>query len=426
MMRIGLALGGERAIASIGERLHRLEASAIPELVDELRAMSGIARAALHVALLSPLAEVKRLSFPPLRRRELESVISRDAERYFLAAGERRIVSAERVGRGVVVAAAASADLIEQLHGEAERVGWRLAGVVPACEAWLTAARTEREIRGADACVVVVRPTVIELLMLQRGRLLLVRRLPAAFGEANEPEALAHAMGPDMPAMLIAEPARRAELEGGLAARGIRPVPPPARIARFTPEEVAARFVVRARAMDLVPLPVQRAAERTVQRLTRGMTAAAAALILLAGALDGWGSARELDRVVAGRRQLQARVVEAMAVRTALDEWQRRIAGLRAAEADRVEWPGVLAALADHLPDDAHLMSLRAMGDRIVLEGVAGEAARSFEALRAAPQVAGIRAMAPIRQEIRDSGPPREQFLVGMTLRPVQPSVKER
>ncbi|MGH7629403.1 MAG: hypothetical protein ACREOF_08425 [Gemmatimonadales bacterium] len=425
-MSIGLALGGDRPVASIRERLHRLEASAIPELLDDLRAISGSERAAVHVALLSPLAEVKRLSFPPLRRRELESVLSRDAERYFLTAAERRIVSAERVGRGGVVAGTASADLIEQLHSEAERVGWRIAGVVPACEAWLTATRVQPELRRADSCVVVVRPTVIELLVLHHGRLLMVRRLPAALGEANLSEALAHAIGPDAPAMLIAEPARRAELEGALAARGIRLVPPPTRIAQLTPEEVAARFVIRARAMELVPLPVQRAVERTVQRLSRGMTAAAAALILLAGALDWWGSARELDRVVARRRQLQARVVEAMAVRTALDEWQRRIGALRAAEADRMEWPGVLADLADHLPDDAHLMSLRAMGDSVILEGVAAGAARSFEALRATPQVAGLRAMAPIRQEIRDSGPPREQFLVGMTLRPVRPPVEER
>ncbi len=417
MMRVGLALGGERPVAWIRGQAHRLEAVELPAILDEVRRLARASRADLHVALLPPLVEIKRLGFPPLARRELETVLARDGDRWFALWAEAFTASAERRGHAVVLAAAADAGLLEELHRETERVGWCVRSIVPAYETWLAWVRSEPSLRKLQrAAIVIELAASIEVVIVERGVTQLVRRLSPRVSASELADAVGMDAEHDVVVVLLAEPARQAELADALQPHGVRTIAAAA-TDNESPEAIAARLAVRTSGLALVPGSLQQAIDGRVRRLTRIMAGSAAALVMLTAGLEWWGTARELDRVLARRQALRAPVARAMAVRTALDEWQARLEALRAGETGRPRWPAVFAELADHLPADAHLSSLRGTADSLVVEGVAAEANTALQSLRRAPKVEGLRALAPIRQEIRDSGPTREQFLVGMRLR---------
>jgi hypothetical protein len=178
------------------------------------------------------------------------------------------------------------------------------------------------------------------------------------------------------------------------------------------PDEVAARFASRTAWLDLVPEERLSAIRRRVAGAARRLAGVAAGLTLLAAGVDRWGTVRELRNVLEARRAHAPQVAEAMAVRSALEDWTRRLAALETAERGGIVWASVLATLAEHLPADAHLRALRGTGDSLLLEGVAGRATSSFEALQRAPEIQEVRATAPIRQEPADSGPAREHFVL--------------
>jgi Tfp pilus assembly protein PilN len=155
---------------------------------------------------------------------------------------------------------------------------------------------------------------------------------------------------------------------------------------------------------------------RRTRRLSHRLVAGAAALLLLSAGFELWGAHRELAALHGQRETIRGTVVKAMELREAVAEVDDRLRGLAAAETAASRWSGVIADVAEHLPADAHLISLRGAGDSLVLEGVAARAAGVFESLQQAPGVAGVRAEAPIRQEARDSAPPVERFSLGARL----------
>lgn len=413
MMWIGIAVSTDGLIASTRERTWRLAASEFGAGLDELRE-SGPRRAVLHVALLPPLVEVKHLVLPPLRRQELMAVLGRDAERFFVIGGAPLCLAAERIGRLDVIAAAADAAVVERIYAEAERVGWAIGSVVPAHEAWIRSALAHAEVRRGRARVVVVRPHGIELLTIHHSRLTGVRR----FGRPLRPSwgvELERAIAADTPVIVIGPHDHAAEVTALLASRS-NVVSKPTLLDR-EPSELAARRAVCRAVLDLVPAVARRATERRVGRVARLMTGVAAGLVAGSMLVEWWGTARELARVTAHRQRLAAEVAEAVAVRAALDAWGDRLAAIRGADERRVRWSGVLADVADHLPADAHLTSFRGAADSLIAQGVATQAVASLEALQRSSRLAGLRALAPIRQEVRDTGLPREEFLVGARLR---------
>ncbi len=414
--RIGLALGGERTVAWFGGQ-PRLLSPDLPTAMEELRALAGARPATLHVALLPPMVEIKRIEFPPLRRAEVEAVLARDGSRYFLAAAEPRVVSAERVDRTAVIAAAAPAEAVEQLHREARRIGWRIGTVVPAHGAWVASTRRQPGPR-ASWCLLAPCGRTHELLIVRNGRLTMTRRLRAEASGATAAR-VAEAVSGIGPLVVIGSRAHQGELLSDLGNRGIEVLQLSGAVPEGSPEELAARFAGASTFLELGPASARTVAARRVQRLARAMFAAAAALGLAAAGLEWWGTARELDRVIAVRAQHRRQVAEALAVRAGLDGWEARLRLLRGAEMGAVRWSMMLAELADHLPADAHITSMRATADSILLEGEAGQATASFEALGAITGLRGVRALAPIRQETPDSGPSREQFVLGAALRPL-------
>jgi Tfp pilus assembly protein PilN len=131
-----------------------------------------------------------------------------------------------------------------------------------------------------------------------------------------------------------------------------------------------------------------------------------------------WGARRELGALRAQREALRPAVADAMAIRDSLGTVRGALETLASLEATAPHWSGFLTDVADYLPSGAHLLALRAAGDSAVLQGVAREAAGAFEAIRQIPDVSGVRAEAPIRQEIAADGTPREYFALGTKVRP--------
>ena len=144
---------------------------------------------------------------------------------------------------------------------------------------------------------------------------------------------------------------------------------------------------------------------------------AAAACLVLAAALDHWGLGRELDAVRARRADIAPALAIAMQTQDSLVALMGTVATGAALAATSPRWSGLLVDLADALPRDAHLVTLRGRGDSVVVEGMARQAAGVFQALQHMPRVARVRAEAPIRQEVASGGAVRELFTAGAVVR---------
>jgi hypothetical protein len=253
----------------------------------------------------------------------------------------------------------------------------------------------------------------MEVVMIESGRVGLVRRLRAAPLDAAARRVAEACRGHGPLTLLGSEwsPDFRSELADAgveLSATGEAPE---------ATDSLAARCAPGTAALELVPTSRRSEAARRVHRLTHRLCATAAGLVLSAAGLEWWGAARELERVTEARARQRDRVAEALAVRDGLDRWDTRLAALRSAEASGVRWSAVLAGLAEHLPSDAHVTVLRGRADSLILEGEASQATAAFDSLQQTPAFTRFRALAPIRQEARDSGPPVERFVAGAVLR---------
>jgi hypothetical protein len=352
----------------------------------------------------------------------VEAVLGRDASRYFLTASHAQVVSAERVDRTAVIAATVPAEAVEQLHSEARRIGWRVGTVVPAHEAWVASSRRHMGPK-ASWCLLALCGGTLELLIVRKAKLTMTRRFRADTAGASAAR-VAEAVSGIGPLVVIGGATQQGELLSELVSRGTEVLPVSGPITGDSPEELAAQFAGASTFLELVPASARTVTARRVQRLARAMFAAAAAFGLAAAGLEWWGTARELDRVIAVRAQHRHQVAQVLTVRAGLDGWEARLRLVRGAEIGGVRWPALLAELADRLPADAHITSMRATSDSILLEGEAGQATASFEALKAAPGIRGVRALAPIRRETPDSGPSRDQFVLGAALGPLVDEVE--
>ena len=439
---IGVAIGPERVTAvrhGQGTRpatppepwSRPLDPKALSESVGdalpELQAAFGVDHARLWIALLPPLVELKRLDLPRLARDELERVVARDASRYFLIGAAGPAVVALRIpraqGRAVtpMLAAVAPVALLEQLQDQVVRLGWSLERIVPAHVAWADlACRMERSEPGG--WVAVASHESLELLRIEDERITAVRRMRLCLGPSRLAAEVAACVGasggagePEL--LVLAAPDLGVELTRSLVEHGLRMVSVPPLV--VTDPHLAAALSARGSdPLDLVPPSVAKAHRRRASRVVRLALGAAAALLLMAGGVEWWGVHRELDHVTARRRAIRAEVVQAMGVRSAIEDLDHRVSTVRAAEAGRPMWAATMATLASALPPDAHLIAWRGDADSLRVEGLADRAAGVFEGLAHMPGVAGVRADAPIRQETRDSAPPLEHFLLSARLGP--------
>jgi hypothetical protein len=336
------------------------------------------------IALLPPLAQARVIELPPLRPAEYRRILTRDAARYFPTGRVAQLAAGVPLAAGrspvPVLAATAASDLIDVIVRAVAAAGWRLDAIVPAAAAWLRGAP-----RPHGILVVPVGATV-EVWRVADGVPTALRRLPGA---------------PQAVAALVAELAQEGE----------------PRELVHDPLGAAAAGVVRARGPELVPDQMLAARRHRLRYTVTRLAAAAVVLLIAAAGFDWWGAERQLGAIARRRAALGGDVAVALARQDSVEHLVARHATLERAAAAGVRWSEVLADVTDSLPRDAYLIAFRGRGDSVGLEGVAQHAASVFAALARAPRVAGLRADAPIRQEVaRGGGPPIERFAVAARL----------
>jgi len=166
------------------------------------------------------------------------------------------------------------------------------------------------------------------------------------------------------------------------------------------------------------------AASRTAsQRLAWQLAGIAAALVIIAGGLMLWGAKRELRATVGERAAIRSEVARALALRSDIGGLDARASMIATLNSTTPRWSSVISSVARALPTDAHLTSIQAHADTIVLEGVATRAGGVFEALQRDPDITAVHSNAPVRQQLQD-GTPVEHFGVAARLAP--PSAPEQ
>jgi hypothetical protein len=372
MTRIGVALAPGRllAITPTGERHEFSWDRDVRTAFAALREAVALPVARVTVALVPPLVELRLLSLPPLRDDERRRVLARDAARHFIGVREPQVIGANVLSyRGApvsVVAAAASAGLVEEIEAGLAGVGWMLASIVPAQAAWAV---------HANGTIVARLPQATEVVWVERGRVIERRRL--------KPDA--------------ADPPGAQPLDDPLA--------------------LAAACAPRVHQLELCSEGRHAIRRRVARRAAAGLAIVAATCLVLAAGIDYWGLGRQLAAVRARRTALAPAVAAAMQDRDSLGALTASLTTLATLRATAPRWSAFLTDLADYLPRDAHLVTLHADADSAVLHGVARHAGGVFQAVQRMPGVTGVRAEAPIRQDLAPDGTAREQFALGALVR---------
>ena len=339
--------------------------------------LSPDARVSVAVAVLPPLARVRRIELPPMTNEDRRSAVSRTAERYFLGLPESVVCAVERrTGAGATVpflAAAVSSAFVNDLRQVVGALGWTIDRFIPAHSAWLAAARERwTELRRGDGMLVIPGNDETSALVVHGGKISIVRRLRSS-------ETSLGMTSSD-------KPAQSTFFIGDHESR--------------SPAMIAAEAAAKTHALEFVPDAELRARLNRQVRLSRLLMGVAAACVLASAGVYHWRLSRQLDALTSQRAALRVRVTQAMATRDTLASLAGSINAIGALQRSAPRWSAVFSRIAIALPRDASLIGLRADGDSVNLEGQASNASAVFGALRSAPSVVGVRSTVPIRQEL--------------------------
>ena len=436
-LRLGIAVGPDRAVATVLGTKHALYASEplrLPEddaspAAELFRVFVRLAKrleeegagptdgAQIHLSLLPPLADTRLVEFPPLREDELVAVLRRDVARYFLGGVGPQVVGVHASGQGSngegtrpVLVAAAALSLLEAAREAAVQNRWSLESVGPAHGAWLSAASdSDSKVRRA---IIAIERSSAYVMRLEEGVAAAVRRVPAS-DLAGVTDALGHGPGK----VMVLGPRGSEQVLADLSASAgwvVDPVPGGA-AARSDPLEVAAVWAIRS-VLELVPptLAAQRDSRRRRNVVRLGM--AAAALVVVAAGANLWGTHRELDAVRADRLEIADRVGPLIMAGDSLRRLNDRIEATENLWADTPRWTPVLVELASLLPRDSHLTALYASGDTIELEAAGSRAGEAIQALRAAGLFRDVRLQGVVERELENGETVVERFRVSARL----------
>jgi hypothetical protein len=392
-VRVGIAIGERELVASwrgrgagrIGDRAWNIALADGPSRdalacgVSQLRQELGNpGRVVASLAILPPLARIRRIELPRMSDEDRRLAVSRSAERYFLGLGDCVLCAIEPLGRGTrsaapFLAAGVSVGLIANVSAVMMEIGWTIDRIVPAHSAWLSLALARwPSLRRGDASVVVKGSAETTVLQLKGGSLAMARRVRpcdpiSTSASGDEPPIRCQVISQDAD-----EPAAA----------------------------VAAHYVGRTRRLELVPEAERQVRTLRERRVVRHLVAAAAACMVFAAGAYRWSLARQLESVSAERAVLRVRVARAMAARDSLAELVRTASAIANLDASAPRWSAVLSRIAITLPTDALIDVFRGDADSVSMQGQATNAAAVFGALRGAAGVTSVRSNAPIRQEL--------------------------
>jgi Tfp pilus assembly protein PilN len=375
---------------------------------------------ALDISLMPPFTEVRRLALPPLGRDEMQRVLSRGASRYFVGARGPQVVGASpatRRRRGEmlpVVAAAASARLVEAIRSAAESAGFAIESIAPAESAWASGAfALWPAFTRQPSFAIICQDERTHVLELDGKRLAGVRRFRDGSADA---QLIADTVTSAARVGIAGDSRARHELAAALNVYGVN-----ANVAGTAgewssaaerPELLAAHFAGGDAGPTLRAdndVAIQRAGAR---RLAWRLAGAAAALLLLAAGIELWGVKRQLAQVRAERERLRPEIASTLLGRSTVDATYRELTSLNAIERAAPHWSSVLVTLSQSVPEDAFLTAIRAREDSLIIDGMAPHAKKVFDAMQNTSGLLDVRASAPVRRETQDDGVSLEHFAI--------------
>ena len=406
-------------------------AAAFAELARALggAAGAGAENGTLVVSLMPPLTEVRRLELPPLRADELQRTLTRDASRYFVQARGLQVVGVSLPSRRPrrapvpVVAAAAPGRLINAIRGAAQQAGWVVDAIAPAETSWTGAAFSLWPVlakQGGHALV--AHDDRTDLLQFAGGRLSGVRRFrPGASDAAMIADSIGAAPAARVGILGAHGPAH--ELAAALASFGLSAVRAgEGSGASDGPDALAARFAASDAGPVLRGEDSVAAARAGARKAALLVTAAAIVLFLASAGVELWGVRHQLAQVRAERQALRPQLATTMVGRTTVDATYRHLVALNQIEATSPRWSSVIATLSQSVPEEAYLTAIRARQDSLIVDGLAGHAARVFDALERTRGLIDVKSAAPVRRELQEDGPALEHFTIAARVEPVKPS----
>jgi hypothetical protein len=207
---------------------------------------------------------------------------------------------------------------------------------------------------------------------------------------------------------------QRRELGAALSSLGLTPTLPSGELAPIAERAdlLAAHFAGAVAGPELRgedAVVVEKAHARKTAWLAGG---AAAALLVIAAAIELWGVHHQLDVVRAERAKIRPQIASTMVGRTTVDAAYRSLATLNSIERAAPHWSTVIATLTDAVPQGAFLTAIRTREDSVIVDGLAERASLVFNAIETADGLVGVRAAAPVRRELQDGGDPLEHFTI--------------
>jgi Tfp pilus assembly protein PilN len=395
-------------------------AAAFNELAAKLAAESGTALDGAHVriALLPPLADARLVPLPPLRLREAEAVVRRDAARHFVGGAVARAVAVlpaasgadVRSGERAVLAAAAPVATLESVRAAAAGAGWTVESIVPAHGAWLAGPETGWSGDGARS-IFAAHGDAVHVMRIEGESLVTVRRVPASLVS----EVVSAAGAAPGRAIVCGEAGRRESLSRAVAAAGWTLVDDAAR-SRSAPEVAAMR--AHRSPLELVPPSLTAERWRRSRMVGRRLAASAVVLLAVAAAIEFWGMRRELDAVRARRAEIRSEVSPLLATRDSINQMESRTQAIREIERSTPRWTRALFDLALLLPSDSYLTSVRTRGDTLVIEGSGASAGEAMQALRRAGSLTDFRLEGIVERDLEDGSTSIERFRLSARLKP--------
>lgn len=426
-MHLGLAIARDRIVAVElratvrGVRPGRVHERALgaapkvgawPELAEALRELQdvlGARRVTVDVALLPPLSCAKVLALPSLGRRDLRTLVERNARRFFLSAAEEARADAAptawRWGRGPrpTLGICADRNLIETIEDVLTDAGFACATISPAAPALARAVSVIAPATQRRRVVVAVDiDGWKEGIAVDRGRARLFEswnwvppdELSAAAARLGE-RAFGESATPSVVPLSAPESAQRwAEVgETESVDREVLGTLEPGALAAFGATQVSEDQPV------LASPARRRLRERTLRRRAVALWSMALLLVGMAAHLHLTGLRRELAAVVAQRDAHATEVSTAFEQQWLAGALRERLEALQRQQVTLPQWTPVLAALARALPDSAYLLSVTVDSSGLRVEGVAPGAAEAVRALQASPELSGVELLAAFRQD---------------------------
>jgi hypothetical protein len=419
--QVGLAIGSDRITAVVpgtaltasvevavtAETDSRALTHALFELQRSLAAAAGQSFdfATVDVALMPPLYEARLIPLPPVSNAEARMILQRDAGRHFVSGAIARAIAVEMPPRDSnlpAFAVAAPATFLELMHSAATSIGWQVRRIVPAIAAWLHAADAAATPRGSSRLIVAASTDVVHVLRVETAPVQL-RRVPV---DALDDLAAAAGNGPGY-AWVWGEADSRAAVEQMLARLGWQLQP--LSLGQHDSQLAAAHHAGHGK-LELIPQSLAVAQSSYQRALALRLAGIAALLVLGAGAVELWGAQRELASLRAQRAEIRKDVTPLLAMRDSVAALEQRVSQVDALKGDG---PGITAALFDLamlLPEDAHLRSLHATGDTLVMEAAGSRAGLALEAVRSSSALRDVRLKGTVEREMQSGETTAERF----------------